>query len=34
MDESGRRVPIEARYANAFVRLPPERDALIEALKL
>jgi threonine synthase len=34
MDESGRRVAIEARYANAFVCLPPERDALIEALKL
>jgi threonine synthase len=34
MDESGRRVAIEARYANAFVRLPPERDAIIEALKL
>jgi threonine synthase len=33
-DESGRRVAIEARYANAFIRLPPERDAIIEALKL
>jgi threonine synthase len=33
-DESGRRVAIEARYANAFIRLPPERDAIIKALKL
>jgi threonine synthase len=34
VDESGEKVAIEARYANAFLRLPPERAAIIEALKL
>jgi threonine synthase len=31
--ENGGKVAIEARYANAFVRLPAERDAIIRALK-
>jgi threonine synthase len=31
--ENGGRVAIEARYANAFVRLPAERDAIMRALK-
>jgi hypothetical protein len=34
VDESGEKVAIEARYANVFLRLPPERAAIIEALKL
>jgi threonine synthase len=33
VDERGERVAIEARYANAFVRLPAERDAIMGALK-
>jgi threonine synthase len=33
LDESGKKVSIEARYANAFIRLPAERDAIIGALK-
>ncbi len=34
VDESGRKVAIEANYANALVRLPPDRDAINEALKI
>jgi threonine synthase len=34
VDESGKKVAIDANYANAIVHLPPERDAINEALKI